>query len=120
MDIEEASESLRNFLDQSKTELVDNFIRLHTNGKPWSGPTDPNINPYSTIRDTKSMAFDWRNNIDDGDILETQRFCANSMNMLGYYPMENIQENKFNQTYILMSEKPSEFQESNINKQYYM
>ena len=120
MDIDEASESLRNFLDQSKTDLVDNFITLHTNGKPWSGPTDPNINPYSTIRDTKLMAFDWRNNIDDGDILEIQRFCANSMNMLGYYPMENIQENKFNQTYVLMSEKPSEFQESNINKQYYM
>ena len=110
LDTLKAAESMRNFLDLSNSKFVNNFIQLHTHGKPWSGGIDPDENPFSTIRNTTSKAYEWRYNIKDRDILKIQQFCANAMNMLGYYPIENIQENKLNQSYIVMGKKPLEFE----------
>ena len=110
LDTLRAAESMRNFLDLSNSKFVNNFIQLHTHGKPWSGGIDPDENPFSTIRNTTSKAYEWRYNIKDRDISKIQQFCANAMNMLGYHPIENIQEHKLNQSYIVMGKKPLEFE----------
>ena len=105
LDTQKAVDFMLDFLDLSKNELVDKFIKQHTHGSFGT----KNI-PYSTYRDSKSKAFEWRYDIMDKDILEIQQFCVDSMDILGYYPMNNIQENKYNQSYVLMGEKPKEFQ----------
>ena len=110
LDTLRAAESMRNFLDLSNSKFVNNFIQLHTHGKPWSGGIDPNENPFSTIRNTTSKAYEWRYNIKDRDISKIQQFCANAMNILGYHPIENIRENKLNQSYIVMGKKPLQFE----------
>lgn len=104
---------MMDFLDLPKSDLVDNFIRLHTQGSPkfpkWVNGKRLE-DPYSTFRDSKSKAFDWRYDIKDYDILEIQKFCVNSMDRLGYHLMNNIQEDKYDKNFVLMGEQPNELQ----------
>ena len=110
-----------NFLDLSKSELVDEYIRRNThidentmekNG--WTTQKDGKgmlriiSTAYATVRNTDSQAFEWSYHIDKSDISEIQEACAKPMKTLGYKTMENISTNIFNENYVLMGSMSKE------------
>ena len=95
--------TLLKFLDLSKNILIDKFIKDHTQANPK--PSDS----FSTTRNSKNMAFGWRNSLSDNEIRKTQDMCIEPMNKLGYLPMKNISINKLDPSYQLINESPLVF-----------
>ena len=108
------------FLDLSKSRLVGEYIKTHThkikkNAHEKDESTEIYWNPianiwlhknvYSTFRDSKSHAFEWRKHIAPNDILETQEECKEPMAKLGYRQFSKISEDLLNDDYILMEPK---------------
>ena len=91
------SEELLNFLDLPKSSLVQNFIKSHTEGNDQSEKW-----AFSTVRNSTNEAFKWRHTITKKEIAMVQKECAESMKILGYNPIINIQENQFDENYKLM------------------
>ena len=87
---------LLSFLDLSPNKLIDKFINEHTHSKPEYK------NTYGTKRDSKQMAFKWREKLKDEDISNTQDFCAKPMKILGYNLMKNISIDKHNDSYPIL------------------
>ena len=88
------------FLDLSKNILIDKFIKEHTQANP-----EPS-NAFSTSRNSKNIAFGWRNTLSDNEIRKIQDMCIEPMNKLGYVPMKNITINKLDSSYQLINEPP--------------
>ena len=65
---------------------VHRFLRTHTNS------TFSDIskrNPYTTIRNSKSVAFEWKQTLNMSDILEVQKTCADVLQELNYSFIED-------------------------------
>ena len=91
------SDELLKFLDLRNSSLVQNYVLNHTR----------EIQPikrtaYSTYRNSTKEAFKWRNNISEKDVIDVQTECAEPMEILGYNPITNFPENRFNETYELL------------------
>ena len=89
----ETVNKLLDFLDISRHELIEKFISTNTHYTP------EHENPYSTQRNSKYIAFDWRNHIKTTDLSELQMFCEKPMKILGYNAIKNISNNKDDHRY---------------------
>ena len=85
------------FLDLRNSTYVQNYILNHTQGVPPIERT-----AYNTYRNSTKEAFKWRNNILEKDVIDVQTECAESMEILGYNPITNFSENRFNESYELL------------------
>ena len=91
------SDELLKFLDLRNSSYVKNYILNHTQGIQPIKRT-----AYSTYRNSTNEAFKWRNNIAENDIIDVQTGCRDSMEILGYNPITNIPENRFNESYEIL------------------
>ena len=91
------SDELLKFLDLRNSSYVQNYVLNHTRGiQPMKRTA------YSTYRNSTKEAFKWRNNISEKDVIDVQTECAEPMEILGYNPITNFPENRFNETYELL------------------
>lgn len=72
---------------------VRRFLQTHTNST-WSEISKRN--PYTTIRNSKSVAYEWRQTLNLSDIVEVQNTCADVLRALDYSFIEDKTES--NQT----------------------
>ena len=89
-------DALLDFLDLSRHKLIEKFISMNTHDNSTSS------NLWSTKRNSKYMAFEWRKQINKTDISKVQTFCAKPMKILGYNPMTNVSIDKFDDRYPLL------------------
>ena len=89
-------------MDLSNHTLIDKYIKEHTE----TNKVETAI--YGTKRNSKDVAFEWRNKLSDKDITNVQEMCKEPMKKLGYIPMKNIPIDKLDPTYELMQEAPKE------------
>ena len=82
--------------------MIDKYIKEHTETNKLKKTI------YGTKRNSKDVAFGWRNKLSDEDITKVQDMCIEPMNKLGYIPMKNIPINKLDPTYKLMHDSPKE------------
>lgn len=97
LDPAKLSDELLKFLDLRASTYVQNYILNHTQG------TNPiKRTAYSTYRNSTKEAFKWRSNILEKDVIDVQTECAEPMEILGYNPITNFSENRFNESYELL------------------
>ena len=108
MNTSKAATELLKFLDLSKTGLIDKFILSHTHGN--NGKTKIQNHSYGTIRNSISEALAWKDNIENTDISEVQSLCAQPMKLLGYNVMNDIPNNKMNDSFTLIGNPSKQFQ----------
>ena len=93
-------DTLLDFLDLSRHELIEKFISMNTHENPKLLKRGRLL--WSTKRNSKYMAFEWRKHINNNHISKVQTFCAKSMKILGYNPMKNVSIDKFDDRYPLL------------------
>ena len=93
-----------NFFDLSPNKLTENIILKSKNKNPKSLIYDR----FTTKRNSKYMAFEWRKNIKNVDISKVQHFCSESMKSLGYSPMIIISIYKYEEIYPFLVEPPKD------------
>ena len=98
-------DTLLKFLDLPNHTLIYKFIREHTQENAISN--NPN---YQTAKNSKNIAFAWRNKLSNEEIRKVQQLCIEPMNKLGYIPMKNIPIYKLDPSYQLMAESHLGFQ----------
>ena len=113
LDPENVSNELMDFLDLRKSSNVQNFILSHTNGKN-SSVEMKRSGPVNTVRNSTEEAFKWREKMPTKDIFDIQTICAESMNILGYNPMTNIDANRFDESYDLIRSLSQDFNNMNL------
>ncbi len=91
-------------MDLSPNNLIENIILKSTNENPKS-LIDAR---FSTKRNSKYMAFEWRKNIKSDDISKVQHYCEESMKLLGYNPIINISINEYEEKYPIMVDLPKD------------
>lgn len=120
------SDELFKFLGLPQYRLVDTFIEEHTRTlRSRSLPTNGDkittdtaqekamqersgANYHSTTRNSKATVFLWKKNMRNEDISNVQRVCKNSMKMLGYNPMTNIDQNRVDDSFALIVKSPQQ------------
>lgn len=88
------------FLDLPQNSVVDNFIKTHTKTDrvvkiPQKGEirkVKTRVDPYGTIRDSKTTAFAWRTKMDINYINRIQKFCDVPMTKAGYRLIDNVEQ----------------------------
>ena len=100
----ETADAMLDFLDMPRHALIEKFISTNTNDalkneKGWKAR-------FSTERDSKSMAYEWKNHLKDKEISEVQLFCEKPMKMLGYNLMKDISINILDDDYPLLLHPP--------------
>jgi hypothetical protein len=109
MKTSEVVDAMLKFLDLSKHILIDKFIKEHTHANPAPSELGHRLFIYSTKRNSKDMAFGWKNTLSDNEIRKIQDMCIEPMKKLGYVPMKNITSNKLDPSYQLINESPQVF-----------
>ena len=105
---EKASDELMDFLDLRKSSNVRNFILSHTNGRNSSVEIQRS-GPVNTVRNSTEETFQWKDKMPVKDIFDIQTMCAESMNVLGYNPMTNINVNRLDENYELLKSLSPDF-----------
>lgn len=103
-------ESLELFhnLELPFTPSVSRFIRTHTS---TSKSNRDSKNPYTTKRDSKSVAFDWRRTLKGAELAAVEVACSDVIQRLGYKVLpakegsENLGDNQHSG---LLEEMPKE------------
>ena len=95
--------ALLDFLDLPWHILLEKFIDTNTHKKDKRFKTDDDM-AYSTMRNSKRMAFEWRKHIENEDVSEVQKFCNKTMNIMGYNLMTKVPINRFDRKYPLLVE----------------
>ncbi|KAL1477379.1 hypothetical protein MTO96_035775 [Rhipicephalus appendiculatus] len=74
-------EALKMFeaLGLNYTMYVSNFLKTHTKARKADA-----LDPYSTKRNSSTVAFQWRTKLNFEDIAEIQRSCSDVLLRLGY------------------------------------
>ena len=99
----ETVDGMLDFLDLSRHKLIEKFISTHTQGNAEEPKnTSKNRLLFSTKRNSKDMAFEWRKHIKNTDLSNIQKFCSKSMKMLGY----NIINDTFDDRYPILDVPP--------------
>ena len=86
---------LLQFLDLRISSNIQNYILNHTQGKIDKGA-------YGTYRNSTKEAFDWIHNISKNDTVDVEAECAESMKILGYNPITNIEESHQNENFEIL------------------
>ena len=100
------TDKLLKFLDLAPNKLIESFLEEHTqtvrNNTLSSSHTikeAPKDNSwkykYSTSRNSKETAFNWKTTMKSEDIEKVQTVCKEPMQMLGYNLMHNISDNRY-------------------------
>ena len=98
-----AVNSLMNFLDLPKNNLIKKFIEHHT--QVTSEKHSPKKGKYNTKRNSSEVAFAWRKKSDADDVINVQVLCDKPMKTLGYIPIDNVIINKDKISYPVMIDK---------------
>ncbi|KAM7309249.1 carbohydrate sulfotransferase 1 [Ixodes scapularis] len=69
------------------TTSVGNFLKTHTKARKADV-----MDPYSTRRNSSTVAFEWRQKLKYADIVEIQRSCADVLLRLGYKAISSASE----------------------------
>jgi hypothetical protein len=118
---------LLKFLDLAPHKLIEKFIEQHTQTSRNAGAssnkiTSSNIdtiipsskkvksmqNPYGTVRNSNVTAFKWKKEMEEKYISVVQGACKTPMMMLGYNPMKNITENKYDDNFPIIIKSSKE------------
>ena len=121
------TDSLLKFLDLSPNKLIDRFIEKHTQThrnskrffvKSMSRNVHSNKgsskekkliwHKYGTVTNSKDNVFRWRTKMEDKAISDVQRVCEKPMRMLGYNLMTNINQNKYDNHFPLITKTSKE------------
>lgn len=69
------------------TVYVSNFLKTHTKARKADA-----LDPYSTRRNSSTVAFQWRSKLEFEDIADIQRSCSDVLLRLGYKTIVNENE----------------------------
>ena len=107
------TDKLLKFLDLAPNKLIESFLEEHTqtvrNTTLSSGHTIEEAPKdyswkykYSTSRNSKATAVNWKKTMKSENIQNVQRVCEKPMQMLGYNLMQNIPENRYRDDFPLI------------------
>ena len=107
------TDKLLKFLDLAPNKLIETFLEEHT--QTVRNTTLSSIHTieeapkdyswqykYSTSRNSKATAFNWKKIMKSENIQNVQRVCEKPMQMLGYNLMQNIPENRYRDDFPLI------------------
>lgn len=87
VDPEKETVALFKALGLSYTTSVSNFLKTHTRARKADA-----LDPYSTRRNSSTVAFEWRKKLAYEDIADIQRACADVLLRLGYKTIDSKKE----------------------------
>ena len=96
------------FLELPRHELVKKFIEEHTQSEAEI------VESWSTVRNSKTRIFLWKKQMEDADIINIQNICKEPMEILGYNPMTNVDENKNDENFTIIVKSAQEIWPTNF------
>ena len=100
------TDKLLRFLDLAPNKLIESFLEEHTQTVRNTtlssshtideAPKDYSWEyKYSTSRNSKATAFNWKKTLKSENIQNIQTVCKKPMQMMGYNLMHNIPDNRY-------------------------